>query len=267
MRTFLRPFGLGCLTSLTVFMAATPVLAQETDAPPAITINGTATVVSDYRFRGISQTDKNFAVQGSLTISHQSGFYATVWGSSVDDYVTASLQSNQEIDLIVGIKKTFGSATIDIGALYYVYPKSKLPGDNSSSDFIEPYLAISGTAGPVTAKASVAYAPKQKALALDQGATGLLPSEDNVYVAGDFSAAIPGTPIGLTAHIGHTFGPSWLVPVPKTEYTDWALGATVTHKALTLGVQYVDTDASPFVTASGKDISKGGIVATLGVSF
>jgi uncharacterized protein (TIGR02001 family) len=262
MRTFL-----GCCASLAALMVATPALADEADAPSAITINGTATVVSDYRFRGISQTDKNFAVQGSLTVSHESGLYATVWGSSVDDYVTASLQSNQEIDLIVGFKKTFGSATIDIGALYYLYPKSKLPGDISSSNFIEPYIAVSGTAGPVTAKATVNWAPKQKALALDQGATGLLASQDNVYIAGDFSAAIPNTPLGLTAHIGHNFGPSWLVPVPKNEYTDWALGATLTYKALTLGIQYVDTDASPFITASGKDVSKGGVVATLGVSF
>ncbi len=262
MRTFLS-----CCCSLVALMVATPALADDTASPPAITINGTATVVSDYRFRGISQTDKNFAVQGSLTISHQSGFYATVWGSSVDDYVTASLQSNQEIDLIVGFRKTFGATTVDVGALYYVYPKSRLAGDNSSSDFIEPYLAVSQTFGPLTAKATVAYAPKQKALSLDQSASGLLVKEDNVYLAGDFSAAIPGTPIGLTAHIGHTWGPSWLVPVPKREYTDWALGATVTYKALTLGLQYVDTDASPFITASGKDVSKSGVVATLGVSF
>ena len=259
MRTFL-----GCYASLAALMVATPALADETDAPPAITINGTATVVSDYRFRGISQTDRNFAVQGSLTVSHASGFYASMWGSSVDDYVTASGQSNQEIDLIVGFKKTFGGATFDIGALYYVYPKTRLAGDKSSSDFIEPYLAISGTAGPLTAKATVNWAPKQKALALDQGASGLLPSQDNVYIAGDFSAAIPTTPISLTAHIGHTFGPSWLSI--GNEYTDWGLGATLTYKALTLGVQYVDTDGD-FITPSGKNASKGGVVATLGVSF
>ena len=259
MRTFL-----GCYASLAVLMVATPALADETDAPPVITINGTATVVSDYRVRGSSQTDRKFAVQGSLTVSHASGFYATVWGSSVDDYVTASGQSNQEIDLIVGFKKTFGGATFDIGALYYVYPKTKLAGDKSSSDFIEPYLAISGTAGPVSAKATVNWAPKQKALALDQGASGLLPSQGNVYIAGDFSAAIPTTPISLTAHIGHTFGPSWLSI--GNEYTDWGVGATLTYKALTLGVQYVDTDGD-FITPSGKNASKGGVVATLGVSF
>lgn len=264
MRTFLRGFGLGCCASLTALMVATPAFADDAAPPPAITINGTATVVSDYRFRGVSQTDKNFAVQGSLTVSHQSGFYASVWGSSVEEYVTAAAQASQEIDLILGFKKTFGSATVDVGAVYYVYPKTKLAGDISSSNYFEPYVAVSGTIGPVTAKATVNWAPKQKALALDQGATGLLPSQDNVYIAGDFSAAVPGTPIGLNAHIGHTFGPSWLAI--GNEYTDWGLGATLTYKALTLGVQYVDTDGD-FITPSGKNASKGGVVATLGVSF
>ena len=245
--------------------AATPALADEpADPPPAITINGTATLVSDYRFRGISQTDKNFAVQGSLTISHSSGFYASVWGSSVDDYVTASTQGHQEIDIIGGWKHTYSGTTIDVGALYYFYPKTKLAGDNSSSDFIEPYLAVSHTFGPVTGKATINYAPKQKALRLDQ-TTGK--SNDNIYIAGDLSAAIPNTPVGLTAHIGHSFGPSWLATTGRgNEYTDWGLGATLTYKAITLGVQYVDTDTT-FFTPSGKDAAKGGVVASLGVSF
>jgi uncharacterized protein (TIGR02001 family) len=277
MRTFLRGFGLSCCGSIAALMVATPALADETDAPPAITINGTATVVSDYRFRGISQTDKNFAVQGSLTVTHESGFYASVWGSTVDPYVTAASDfypggagttcctAHQEIDIIGGFKKTVGAATFDIGVLYYFYPKTKAVGDLTSSDFFEPYAAISGTIGPVSAKATVNYAPKQKALALDQtGNTALLPKQDNVYIAGDFSAAVPNTPLGLTAHIGHTFGPSWL-SIGK-EYTDWSLGATLTYKAITIGVQYVDTDGD-FFTPSGKNASKGGVVGTIGVSF
>ncbi len=254
---------LGCCVSLAAVMAATPALADETAPAPEITINGTATVVTDYRFRGISQTDKNFAVQGSLTVSHASGFYVSVWGSSVDNYVTASLNGHQEIDIIGGFKKTFNGTTVDVGALYYFYPKTKLPGDLSSSDFIEPYLAVSHTFGPVTGKATVNWAPKQKALALDQ----IGPSKSNVYLAGDLSASIPNTPIGLTAHFGHNFGPSWLVPVPKKEYSDWGLGATLTYKAITFGVQYVDTDASPLLSLTGKNVAKGGVVGSIGVSF
>lgn len=256
---------LGCLSSVIALAAATPALADEAPAEtPAITINGTATLVSDYRFRGVSQTDKNFAVQGSLTFTHESGFYVSVWGSSVDSYVTASLAGHQEIDIIGGFKKTVGGTTFDIGALYYFYPKTKFAGDVSSSDFIEPYLAISHTFGPVTAKGTVNWAPKQKALSLDQ----VGPSKSNVYLAGDLSAAIPGTPISLSAHLGHNFGPSWLATdsTGKKEYSDWGLGASVTWKALTLGVQYVDTDAK-FVSLSGSNVSKGGIVGSIGVSF
>jgi uncharacterized protein (TIGR02001 family) len=238
-----------------------PAMAQDETAPaPAITINGSATVISDYKFRGISQTDGNFAVQGGITVSHESGFYISAWGSSVDDYVTAHGSAHQELDLIAGFKKTFGGATFDIGALYYVYPGTRAAGDPSASDFIEPYASISYAIGPVTAKGTINYAPKQKALALDQ----IGPKNDNVYIAGDLSGAIPGVPLGLTAHVGHTFGPSWL-SIGK-EYTDWSLGATYTYKALTFGVSYVDTDGD-FITPSGKNASKGGVLGSIGVSF
>ncbi|NWN33571.1 hypothetical protein GY663_30815, partial [Klebsiella michiganensis] len=89
------------------------------------------------------------------------------------------------------------------------------------------------------------------ALAIDQGQSGTLPKQDNFYLAGDLSVAIPRTPIGLTAHLGHTWGPSWLSG-PTSEYTDWSLGATATWKSLTFGVSYVDTDTN-YITPSGKD--------------
>lgn len=258
-------YFLGCVSSILALSAATPALAQDAPAS-AFTINGTATVTSDYRFRGVSQTDKNAAIQGSITVSHESGLYASVWGSSVSGYVVAGTTAAVELDLIAGWKKTFSSGTtVDVGLLYYYYPRTKLVGDTSSSDFIEPYLAVSQTFGPVTAKGTLAWAPSQKALRLDQ-ATG--PNRSNVYLAGDLSAAIPGTPLGLSAHVGHSFGPSWLASdaFGKREYTDWSLGATLTHKALTLGVSYVDTDAR-FISLTGKNVSNGGIVVSLGASF
>lgn len=250
------------LTVSTVLLAtATPALAQdETAPPPAITVNATAAVVSDYRFRGISQTDGNFALQGSITISHESGFYVSLWGSSIDDYVTAAGTGHQEFDVIGGFKKTFHGTTFDVGALYYVYPKTQPAGVISSSDFIEPYIAVSHTFGPLSAKATANYAPKQKALSLDQ----IGPSNDNLYLAGDFSIGIPKTPVSLSAHIAHSFGPSWLTI--GNGYTDWNLGASYTWKALTFGVQYVDTDGD-FITPSGRNASKAGVVGSITASF
>jgi uncharacterized protein (TIGR02001 family) len=247
-------FGLAAAGSFT----ASAAWAE--DKPADFTITGGATLVSDYRFRGISQTDRNWAVQGTATVSHSSGFYVTFWGSSVDDYVTASGRSHQELDLIAGFKKAIGGTTIDLGMLYYVYPKTKLAGDPTSSNFFEPYFDVSHAFGPVTAKATINYAPKQKALALDQ----IGPKRDNLYLAGDLSAAVPHTPLGLTAHLGHTFGPSWLSI--GRGYTDWGAGATLTYKALTFGIQYVDTDGD-FITPTGKNASKAGIVGSVGVAF
>ena len=66
------------LGGLMLVATAAPAFADDAAPPPAITISGGATVVSDYRFRGVSQTDKNFAVQGTFTVSHESGLYFTV---------------------------------------------------------------------------------------------------------------------------------------------------------------------------------------------
>jgi uncharacterized protein (TIGR02001 family) len=239
------------IVALVVACTAAPAAADNLGG--GFSVSGGATIVSDYRFRGISQTDRRFAVQGTFTISHKSGFYATWWGSSIDDYVANG--SDAENDLIVGYKKSLGSTTIDGGVLYYYYPGSH----GANTDFAEPYVHITQAFGPVSLTGTVAYAPKQKALTVDG-----VNKEDNLYLAGDLAYAIPKSSIGLTAHYGHSFGPSYLT-IGK-EYSDWSLGATFTHKNLTAGLSYVDTNKSLF-SPTGRNISKAGLVASLGVTF
>jgi uncharacterized protein (TIGR02001 family) len=232
---------------------AAPAAAAELGG--GFNVNGGATVVSDYRFRGISQTDKDFAIQGTVSLSHASGFYATVWGSSIDDYVAGG--SDSELDLIVGFKKTFGGTTFDVGVLYYYYPGAEKIVTDLNTDFFEPYASVSHTFGPVTGKVLVAYAPKQSALDYGFG------KEDGLYVGGDLSAAIPGVPITLTGHVGHSFSRNYITFGEK--YTDWSVGASYTTGPLTIGVQYVDTDETLF--GSTETISNGGIVGSVGVAF
>lgn len=244
------------MSAFALAAVATPALAEE--AAPAVTVSGSATVVSDYRFRGISQTNKGFAVQGGFTVSHESGLYASVWGSSIDEYVAAA--SDQEIDLIAGYKKSFGAVTVDVGAIYYYYPGAEAFFPGYDSDFFEPYVAVSGAIGPVTAKVSAAYAPKQDAML----------SVDNLYGALDLSGAIPDTGVSLSAHLGHNFMDDSLLSLGK-KYTDWSIGASYSWKNLTFGVSYVDTNfdkgfLSP-LSPTGKDIAKAGVVGSIGVSF
>lgn len=239
--------------------APAPAAAAEGDTapPPPVTFSGSATLVSDYRFRGISQTNKHFAMQGGLTATTSVGLYASVWGSSISDYVAAT--SHQELDLILGYKHTFkNGVTIDGGVLYYYYPGA-IKGVNT--DFVEPYLSVADTYGPATLKVTANYAPKQKAIW--SGLPGR-DKDDNFYLAGDLSVAVPKTPLAFTGHLGHTFGPSYL-SIGK-EYTDWALGMTATYKQFTAGISYVDTSKDLF-SPSGKNISQSGVVFSIGVAF
>ncbi len=239
------------LAAMVGMILAAPVHAEEADPPPSVTISGGATVISDYRFRGISQSNRRAAIQGTATISHKSGFYASVWGSSIDDYIA---DNGTELDFVGGYKRNIGRSTVDVGVTYYHYPNSTF----QFSDFYEVYGSLSHTLGPVTGKVSVIYAPKQQALSVDG-----VNKEDSLYVGGDLSAGIPQTPISLNAHVGRSFEKSYLTFGQK--YTDWSLGATYTWRNLALGVSYVDTNKD--ILAGPRNVSKAGIVGSLAVSF
>jgi len=247
------------LLSLSCFAVAAGVAtpAAAVDLGHGFTINGGATLVTDYRFRGISQTDRRPAVQGTFTLSHSSGFYATVWGSSIDDYVADG--GDQEIDLIAGWHHTWSGTTLDMGVLYYYYPGSGAITPGYNSDFAEPYVSVAHAFGPVTAKVTANYAPSQSALSIGNG------KEDNLYLAGDLSVAVPHTALTLSGHVGHSFGPSYLTI--GDGYTDWNVGASYAVGPLTLGVQYVDTDADFITPVTGRNASGSGVVGSVGVAF
>ena len=138
---------------------SSPAFAQETEAPKPITVSGSVALVSDYRFRGVSQTDKQMAVQGGVTVSHESGLYGSLWASNLAGWGTFG-GANMELDVVGGYKLPIGNgAALDVGLTWYMYP-----GGAAKTDFAEPYVKLSGSIGPVSALAGVAYAPPQQAL-------------------------------------------------------------------------------------------------------
>ncbi|UNU43841.1 hypothetical protein EAO27_14750 [Sphingopyxis sp. YF1] len=217
-------------------------LAQEAAAEP-VTISGTAAMASDYRFRGVSQTDEKMAVQGGLTLTHASGLYAGVWGSNLAGWGTFG-GANIELDLIAGFKtRVADKATLDVGLVWYMYP-----GGADNSDFAEPYVKLSGITGPATLTAGIAYAPKQYALAnVSNAPNSRGQKQDNLYLWGDGALAIAGTPLTAKAHIGYSDGNPGLGPngtsiAPTGRYWDWSLGVDAVWRNLTLNLSYVDTD-------------------------
>ena len=256
-------------------LIAAPSIAQE--VPKPFTLSGSVALVSDYRFRGVSQSDKHMAIQGGATLTHQSGLYGGVWGSNLAGWGQFG-GSNMELDLIGGFKRSVGGATVDVGLTWYMYP-----GGSSNTDFGEPYVKLSGTMGPATLLVGAAYAPKQQALGNYSNTPASRGQEqDNLYLWGDASAGIPGTPITAKAHIGYSrgnpgLGPNGTSVAPTGTYLDWLVGADYVLGPVTLGVAYVDTDIgkrdSAYLlpnfssTKNGSSIASSRIVFSVGAAF
>ncbi|KQM19602.1 TorF family putative porin [Novosphingobium sp. Leaf2] len=275
----------GSAAAFAAAFLASPAAAQEA-APKEFTVAGNVALVTDYRFRGVSQTDKELAVQGGVSVTHSSGVYVGTWASNLSGWGTFG-GSNTELDLYGGIAKEIASGVkLDVGLTWYMYP-----GGASNTDFAEPYVKLSGSLGPANLLAGVAYAPKQQALGrwyfnADSYATGIPDrfnaKSDNLYIWGDANTAIPGTPLTIKGHLGYSDGNSGLGPngtsvAPTGSYLDWMLGADAALGPVTVGVAYIDTDISNAESAylkpnfsstkNGSSIAGSTVVFSLSAAF
>lgn len=130
------------IQSLTTAMKAPPLLVLAIAAAgPAMaqspySLSANIGAVSNYLWRGTSQTDDGPAIQGGIDFAHESGFYAGTWASNVD---FGEDEANYELDLYTGYDFTLPdeNASLGINTIYYAYPD----GD-SNVDFWE--IGLSG---------------------------------------------------------------------------------------------------------------------------
>ncbi len=234
---------LGMALALTALPAT--AYAQE-EEESSITISGGATVVSDYRFRGFSQSNEEAAIQGTFSISHESGLYLGTWGSSI------GFANGTEIDVFAGYSTEVTSGlTADIGATLYLYPGT------ADSSIIEPYFSLSGDLGPASVKTGIAWAP---------GGQDSLGGDSGVYVYGDVGVGIPDTPITLKGHLGYAKSDSFLGGLDG-EVLDYSVGVDFSWNVLTLGVAYVNTDAPKLGGYKESVGADGAVIFSLGASF
>ena len=226
-----RALTLSALAATALLVSAPQVVAQDGSA---ISFSANAALVSDYRFRGVSLSNEDFALQGGFDISSESGFYVGTWGSSIESYAGSEL----ELDIYGGYATTLGDLDFDIGLLAYTYPGS------SDTTYWEPYASVGGSLGTVGWTLGAAYA-------FDQDSIG---GQDNIYVYLDTSTGLGDSGLSLSTHFAledGAFGDNKL---------DWALGLSYDLEKFSIGVNYVDTDVAG-------DASDAGVVVSLSSSF
>ncbi|NIJ68019.1 TorF family putative porin [Xanthomonas sp. 60] len=111
MKHAIRPLATAALLSLASFAAS----AQQADSPYSWNV----TAVSDYVFRGVSQTDEDPTLQAGFTYTSPVGLYAGVWGSGVD---FGPGDPSTELDYLIGYGvDVTDSVNIDVLLNRYTY--------------------------------------------------------------------------------------------------------------------------------------------------
>lgn len=208
--------------SLALLLCAGSAAAQAAATAP-VSLEAEIGVVSDYRFRGYSLSDRDPAIQGGLTAGLAGGVYGSVWTSTIDEVGAGAdgKGATVELDYVLGWAGAVGGFDLDLSAQVYTYP-----GGHDVS-YVELPASLSRRFGDWRGTLGVAYAPSQKALG----------HSDNTYGWAGADWERDGAPIALHLTVGYEDGA--FAPGGKW---DWSAGLTHPVGPVSLGLSYVDSD-------------------------
>lgn len=243
----------------TVVALGCPVHAHAQTAPsdaPATsphTLSGNVSLVSDYRFRGVSQSARRPAIQGGIDYTHASGFYMGNWNSSVSGR-SFNDAAGAEMDFYGGWKPAVGACIFDLGALYYHYPGARVR-DDEKYDTLEAYVGVSRGAFAFKAWYAVTdwFGIRKD--------TGFRDSNGSLYY--ELNATQPLTDKwSLIAHLGYQ-------DVRRNadfDYLDYKLGLAYDLQGWSLGAALVGSNADDDVYFVGHGTPTGNATAVLSIS-
>ena len=223
---------------------ASAVVSAQAAAPaaaPAFEASYNIGVVSDYRYRGISQTGLKPAVQGGFDGTY-GDFYVGAGASNIKWLKDAGLKGRVELDLYGGYKyEVAKDVTLDFGILNYVYPSNNsVPNANTTE------LYIGAGTGPFSAKYSHAIT----------NTFGFTDSKGSGYLEANLDYELSkGT--NLVAHIGR----QTIKNNSIANYTDYKIGATYEALGGKFAASIIGTDSkNVYLNSAGKNNGKAGLV-------
>ncbi|WP_088155462.1 TorF family putative porin [Achromobacter xylosoxidans] len=229
------------------------------DAAPAasdLTLTANITLASQYRYRGLMQSNNKPAIQGGFDLAHASGFYLGNWNSSISwlNDSNSAVSAPVEMDFYGGYKGNLAQdVPVDLGILQYYYP-GDYPSGYTSPDTTELYAGIGY--GPVMFKYSIAM-------------TNLFGFADSKYsqyfdLSGNFDTGVWG--LTVNAHVGR----QEVRNADNGSYTDWKLGLTKDFgQGLSVSLAYLDTNAdrAVYTNTRGRDMGRATGLLSLTKTF
>ena len=250
-RSLTTPIAIGAL--LVGLLAPLAASAQQSSAKDTETFSvsgslaGNLTATTDYRFRGVSRTFGDPALQGGLDFTLPSNFYIGAWASTVDKQIFANSRGF-ELDIYGGYKWQLRQGLLlDVGLVQYLFP--------SESEFstLEAYVGV-----------SYEWISAKYYHTLSNEYFGAGHAKDTQYL--DLGATYPlGNGLSAVGHVGFLRGQSG-----ARDYIDWRLGVTKEWRGFTFCASYVDTDSDfEFTNRAGRtrDLGDGGFLLSVSKSF
>ncbi len=262
------------------------VVAARLPAQSGHTLSGNLALASDYRFRGVSQTYNQPAVQGGFDYGSTAGVYGGAWGSNVSGNQFLN-GASLELDLYGGYRLTAGGGRVglDLGMQYYWYPSARYnidPGNDYNTT--EVYLGV--RYDHFAAKYSYALTnlfgmntetiggycgigPDGSAETTDCLGTG--DSKGSGYVDLNATFDVVGG-MSLALHYGHQYVRNYA----PLSYGDYRIGLSRQVGGASLGAAFVGTNAEDrfyrYTPTSGgsqetEDVAKSAIVLSVTKAF
>jgi uncharacterized protein (TIGR02001 family) len=215
-------------------------------------------LVSDYIFRGITNTDHNPAVQGGLIYTADIGLpyaqpYLGFWGSNVD--FDDGGEASVEIDLMFGFSGTIADIDWDLGGLYYTYPGA---ASDLNYDYWEIPLQLSYAVDDQwSIFAQYSYSPDYFA---NSGSAHYL------LAGARWQQPIHSMMLGVEATTGH----QWIADnaaYGAEDYQDWRVALSLTIGKITFAAAYTDTNLGKGQCFSGTNQCEPRATLSLAASF
>jgi uncharacterized protein (TIGR02001 family) len=234
---------------LLILASSTMQLAHAQEAKPDNEISYNAAITTDYRYRGLSQTRLDPALQGGADfVNNPTGLYVGTWLSTIKWTKDLGGDGNIEWDIYAGKKGQINELlTYDVGGLYYFYPSNEL---NPSANTFELYGQLG--IGP----AYVKYSQSTTNLfgTADSKGSGYLDIGANIDMTEGFI---------LNLHAGH----QRVKNNSEFSYDDFKIGVTKDFGFANVSLAAIKANTSSYLSPSGRNLGKTGVVLSASKTF